>query len=346
MTTDLKPDDAVPESSGTTTVTSPTTGEPVKLFSRDWAAGILVRYSMVIVMLLVIAYFSYRSARFATPDNLITILVAAAPFALIALGQTLVILTGGIDLSVGSVIAVSAMAGAATAKANPGQVWLTVLVSMLVGLAVGCVNGFLVSRINVPPFIATLGTLTAGSGLAYVIGGGAPINGLPAEFGSIANTKILGLQIPVLLMIIGIIALAIIMKRTTYGMRVYAVGGNRHAAEIAGINAKNVLFSVYAFSGLLAGLSGVMLASRVISGPPNLGQGYELDAIAAVVIGGASLMGGRGTIWGTALGLLMIQTLNNGLDILVVPAYWQDVIKGVLIVAAVAVDVWTSRRRT
>ncbi|OFJ53633.1 ABC transporter permease [Mycolicibacterium grossiae] len=331
---------------GGVTAVSATTGEPVRLFSRQWFSGLALRYAMVIVMLLVIAYFSYRSARFSTPDNLVTILVAAAPFALIALGQTLVILTGGIDLSVGSVIAVSAMAGAATAKANPGQVWLTVLVAMLVGLAVGCLNGLMVSRLNVPPFIATLGTLTAGSGMAYVIGGGAPINGLPAEFGSIANTKILGLQIPVLLMIFGIIALAIVMKRTTYGMRVYAVGGNRNAAEIAGINAKNVLFSVYAFSGLLAGLSGVMLASRVISGPPNLGQGYELDAIAAVVIGGASLMGGRGTIWGTALGLLMIQTLNNGLDILVVPAYWQDVIKGVLIVAAVAVDVWSSRRRT
>jgi ribose transport system permease protein len=327
-------------------VASPATGEPVRLFSRAWFAGLALRYAMVLVMLLVIAYFSYRSARFSTVDNLVTILVAAAPFALIALGQTLVILTGGIDLSVGSVIAVSAMASAATAKANPGQVWLTVVVAMVVGLAVGCVNGILVSRINVPPFIATLGTLTAGSGMAYVIGGGAPINGLPPEFGSIANTKILGLQIPVLLMIVGIIALAVVMKRTTYGMRVYAVGGNRNAAEIAGINTKNMLFSVYAFSGLLAGISGVMLASRVISGPPNLGQGYELDAIAAVVIGGASLMGGRGTIWGTALGLLMIQTLNNGLDILVVPAYWQDVIKGVLIVAAVAVDVWSSRRRT
>jgi ribose transport system permease protein len=346
MTTDLDASDSPPEAPGTHTVASPTTGEPVKLFSGQWFSGVLLRYSMVIVVLLVIAYFSYRSARFSTPENLITILVAAAPFALIALGQTLVILTGGIDLSVGSVIAVSAMAGAATAKANPGQVWMTVLVAMAVGLVVGCLNGILVSRINVPPFIATLGTLTAGSGFAYVIGGGAPINGLPAEFGSIANTKVLGLQIPVLTMIIGIIALAVIMKRTTYGMRVYAVGGNRNAAEIAGINAKNVLFSVYAISGLLAGLSGVMLASRVISGPPNLGQGYELDAIAAVVIGGASLMGGRGTIWGTALGLFMIMTLNNGLDILVVPSYWQDVIKGVLIVAAVAVDVWSSRRRT
>jgi ribose transport system permease protein len=150
----------------------------------------------------------------------------------------------------------------------------------------------------------------------------------------------------VLVMIVGIIVLGAVMRRTTYGMRIYAVGGNRNAAEIAGINAKNVLFSVYALSGLLAGISGVMLASRVISGPPNLGQGYELDAIAAVVIGGASLMGGRGTIWGTVLGLFIIQTLNNGLDILVVPAYWQDVIKGVLIVAAVAVDVWSTRRRT
>lgn len=150
MSTELKPDGAAPDSSGAATVASPTTGEPVRLFSREWLGGIAVRYSMVIVMLLVIAYFSYRSARFATPDNLITILVAAAPFALIALGQTLVILTGGIDLSVGSVIAVSAMAGAATAKANPGQVWMTVLVAMLVGLAVGCINGFLVSRINVP----------------------------------------------------------------------------------------------------------------------------------------------------------------------------------------------------
>ncbi|KAA0082530.1 ABC transporter permease [Mycolicibacterium sp. P9-64] len=336
----------LPPDGAKTVVASPTTGEPVRLLSKQWISGVALRYSMVIVMLLVIMYFSYRSARFSTPENLLTILVAAAPFALIALGQTLVVLTGGIDLSVGSVIAVSAMASAATAKANPGQVWMTVLVAMVVGLAVGSVNGFLVSRINVPPFIATLGTLTAGSGLAYVIGGGAPINGLPAEFGSIANTKIFGLQIPVLVMIIGIIVLAVVMKRTTYGMRVYAVGGNRNAAEIAGINAKNVLFSVYAFSGLLAGISGVMLASRVISGPPNLGQGYELDAIAAVVIGGASLMGGRGTVWGTVLGLFMIQTLNNGLDILVVPAYWQDVIKGVLIVAAVAVDVWSTRRRT
>lgn len=315
-------------------------------FSRKWWADIALRNAMLIVVILTICYFSYRSLRFSTLDNAVSILVAAAPFALIALGQTLVILTGGIDLSVGSVIAVSAMASASVAVHHPGQVWMTVLTALIVGLAAGAINGFFVSVVNVPPFIATLGMLTAGSGVAYAIGGGAPINGLPPEFGSIANTRILGLQIPVIVMIIGIIVCAIVMRRTSYGLRVYAVGGNRNAAEIAGVNARRILFSVYAVSGVLAGLSGVMLASRVISGPPNLGEGYELDAIAAVVIGGASLMGGRGTVWGTAIGLLLIQTLNNGLDILLVPSYWQDVIKGVLIVFAVAVDVWTARRRS
>lgn len=314
-------------------------------FNPKAIQNLAIRYAMVIVLLLVIAFFTYRSANFGTVANVTTILIAAAPFALIALGQTLVILTGGIDLSVGSIIALSSMTSALVAKAMPGQIWLPVLAAILVGLAVGSLNGLVVSLINVPPFIATLGTLTLASGLAYVVGNGAPINGLPIDFGDIANTQILGLTIPVILMIVGIIGFGLIMRRTAFGMRVYAVGGNPIAARIAGVKTGRVLFKVYAISGALAGLSGVMLASRVITGSPTLGQGYELDAIAAVVIGGASLMGGRGTVWGTALGLLLIQTLNNGLDILTVPAYWQDVIKGVLIVAAVAVDVWAAKRR-
>ncbi|MEV0044513.1 ABC transporter permease [Nocardia rhamnosiphila] len=307
--------------------------------------NLVIDHAMVVVMLLIIAFFLYRSARFGTIENFSTILIAAAPFALIALGQTMVILTGGIDLSVGSVIAMAAMASALTAKNNPDAMWLALVVAVGVGLAAGLVNGFVVARLNVPPFIATLGMLTLGSGIAYVIGGGAPINGLPDGFGTYANTELLGVKIPVLLMIAGLVALGIIMKRTAFGLRVYAVGGNRLAAEIAGVKADRILLSVYVISGGLAGLSGLMLASRVISGAPNLGSGYELDAIAAVVIGGASLMGGRGTIWGTALGLLLIQTLNNGLDLLVVPAYWQDVITGALIVAAVAIDMATAKYR-
>jgi ribose transport system permease protein len=299
---------------------------------------------MVLVLLLVICYFSYKSARFATAPNLRTILIAAAPFALVALGQTLVIITGGIDLSVGSVIAVSAMTGATVVLGHPERLWLAVAMAVAVGTLCGLINGLLISRLNVPPFVATLGMLTAGSGAAYVIGHGAPINGLPSRYGDIANTEILGLQAPVIVMIVGFLVLAAVMKRSSFGLRVYAVGGNRTAAEVAGVNARRVLVSVYVISGALAGLSGVILSSRVISGPPNLGAGYELDAIAAVVIGGASLLGGRGTVWGTLLGLLLIQTLNNGLDILVVPAYWQSVISGLLIVAAVAVDMWATRR--
>lgn len=326
-------------------MTSAATQVGTRRFSGKWFQDLAIRYAMVIVMLIIIAFFLYRSARFGTVDNVTTILIAAAPFALIALGQTLVILTGGIDLSVGSVIALSAMSGALTAKTFPDQIWLALIVAVAVGFVAGSINGLVVSLINVPPFIATLGMLTLASGLAFVVGNGAPINGLPASYGQIANTEFFGLTIPVILMIVAIVGAGVLMKRTSYGMHIYAVGGNRLAAEIAGVKTGRVLFSVYALSGALAGLSGVMLSSRVISGSPNLGQGYELDAIAAVVIGGASLLGGRGSVWGTALGLLLIQTLNNGLDILTVPAYWQDVIKGVLIVTAVAVDVWSSKRR-
>jgi ribose transport system permease protein len=317
-----------------------------KHLDRDWLANFAIRHSMVIVLLLVMAYFSYRSIRFATLDNATTILVSAAPFALVALGQTFVILTGGIDLSIGSVIAVSAMTSASVIVNNPGSLWLAVAAGVAVGLVLGLINGLVVSRLNVAPFVATLGTLTAGSGIAYVIGNGAPINGLPQSYGKIANTAVAGIRIPVLIMILGFVVAYLILKKTSFGLRIYAVGGNRTAAELAGVRTRRILTSVYVISGGLAGLSGVVLSSRVISGPPNLGAGYELDAIAAVVIGGASLLGGRGTVWGTLLGLLLIQTLNNGLDILIVPAYWQSVISGVLIVAAVAVDVWAAKRRS
>lgn len=338
----------------TTTRTAPAEEDPAGItktglaqrFTKDRLKQLGAQYAMVWVMLLVIAFFSYKSLRFSSPDNVQNIAIAAAPFALIALGQTLVILTGGIDLSVGSIIAASGMSAAWVAMKFPDNPWLPVVTAVVVGCAFGSLNGFLVSRVGVPPFIATLGTLTMGSGVAFVIGGGAPINGLPKSFGSLANTSVLGMTIPVIVMIVGTVVLAVVMRKTAFGMRVYAVGGNESAALIAGVKTKGILFRVYAISGTLAGLSGIMLASRVISGPPSLGRGYELDAIAAVVIGGASLAGGRGTIWGTALGLFLIQTLNNGLDILTVPSYWQNVVKGALIVAAVAVDVWSSKRRS
>lgn len=307
---------------------------------------LLIRNSLVIVLLMAMVYFATQNERFASLGNLRAVLIAAAPFALIALGQTLVILTGGIDLSVGSLIALGAMVSAWIAVRNPDMIWMALLGAIVAGTLAGIINGLVIAYLDVPPFVATLGMLTAASGLAYFIGGGAPINGLPDSFGLIANTKLFGFQLPVYVMLGFFIILGLVMKYSAFGLRVYAVGGNRTAAEVAGVNARLTLVQVYTLSGFLAGLSGVILASRVISGPPNLGQGFELGAIAAVVIGGASLMGGRGTVWGTFLGLLIIQTLKNGLDIMVVPAYWQMVINGVVIVSAVAVDVWANRRRS
>lgn len=308
---------------------------------------LLIRNSLLIVLLMVMVYFATQNERFASLGNLRAVLIAAAPFALIALGQTIVILTGGIDLSVGSVIALGAMVSAWLALRLPAeQIWVAVAAAVVIGTLAGVINGLIVAYLNVPPFVATLGMLTAASGFAYAIGGGAPINGLPENFGILANAKLFGFQLPVYLMIGFFIIMGLVMRYSAFGLRVYAVGGNRTAAEVAGVNVRRTLVQVYAISGFLAGTSGVILASRVISGPPNLGTGYELLAIAAVVIGGASLMGGRGTVWGTFLGLLIIQTLKNGLDIMVVPAYWQDVINGAVIVSAVAVDVWANRRRS
>lgn len=308
--------------------------------------SLLLRNSMVLILLLVFIFFTINNPEFATLGNFRAVLIASAPFALIALGQTLVILTGGIDLSVGSIIALSAMSAAYTAVNKTENIWLAALVGVILGTLAGLINGLVISILNVPPFVATLGMLAVASGLAYFIGNGAPINGLPENWEIIANTQFLGFATPVYVMILGFVILAAIMKRTAFGLQIYATGGNRAAAEIAGVNTKKILISVYVISGFLAGLSGVILSSRVISGPPNLGSGYELGAIAAVVIGGASLAGGRGTIWGTLLGLLLIQTLNNGLDILVVPAYWQKVISGLLIVSAVTIDTISTRRST
>jgi ribose transport system permease protein len=316
-------------------------------WNANRVADLLVRNSLLIIILLVMVYFATQNDRFLSLGNLRAVLIAAAPFALIALGQSIVILTGGIDLSVGSVVALGAMSAAwLSLRFPPEQLWLAIAIAVILGTLAGVINGLVIAYLDVPPFVATLGMLTGASGVAYVIGGGAPINGLPEAFGLIANTKIFGFQFPVYIMIVAFVLMGLVMKYSAFGLRVYAIGGNRTAAEVAGVNARRTLVQVYTLSGLLAGISGVVLASRVGSGPPSLGVGYELLAIAAVVIGGASLMGGRGTVWGTLLGLIIIQTLGNGLDLMIVPAYWQSVINGVVIVSAVAVDVWANRRRS
>lgn len=304
--------------------------------------GFLGRGAMAVVLLAILAAFAVTSPRFATMSNAQTILQLASALSLLAMGQTFVILTGGIDLSVGSLVALSGVVAALVVQGNPDMLVPAILAGVGVGLAAGLINGVLVAFARVPSFIVTLGMMTSASGLAYVFSNGSPISNLPDNFLAISSVSVLGVQVPILVMVIAFAVLFVVLTRTAYGMRVYAVGGNPTASQIAGVRVPVIYVSVYAISGALAGLAGVILCSRVTAGIPTTGTGYELDSIAAVVVGGTSLIGGRGTLWGTALGLFLIQTLNNGFDILNVSSFVQKIIKGGLIVGAVFVS---SRRR-
>jgi ribose transport system permease protein len=307
----------------------------------------LGRRAMALVLVLIVLMFTALSPRFATVSNGQTILELASVLALLAIGQTFVILTGGIDLSVGSMVALTGVVAAKIAQGNPDMFVPAILGGVGVGLICGLINGSLVAYAKVPSFIVTLGMMTSASGLAYYISNGSPVSNLPKNYLSISTLNLateggFQLKIPVVLMVIGFAAAYLILTRTAYGMRIYAVGGNSMASRIAGVRVQWVLVSAYAISSTLAGVAGVILAARVTAGIPATGTGYELDSIAAVVVGGASLSGGIGSIGGTALGLFLIQTLNNGFDIMNISSFVQKIIKGLLIVGAVYL---TSRRR-
>lgn len=314
--------------------------QQVKMRAMIQALGMLP-----ILLILCIGFHYLSDGRFFTPQNISIVAQQASINTVLAAGMTFVILTGGIDLSVGSILAASAMA-AVIGSLIPGWGLLGVPAGLIVGLFFGLINAALIAFVGLPPFIVTLGSLTAVRGVARLMGGDTTVFNPDLPFAFIGNATLFGVPWLAIIALVVIVASWFVLRRTVLGVRIYAVGGNPAAARLSGIKVWAILLFVYALSGLLSGLGGVMSAARLYAANGlQIGQGYELDAIAAVVIGGASLLGGRGSIWGTALGLLLIQTLNNGLDILVVPAYWQSVIKGVLIVAAVAVDVWSAKRR-
>lgn len=260
----------------------------------------------------------------------------------LAAGMTFVILTGGIDLSVGSILGVTAVMAMVTSL-SPEYAQLAVPVALLAGLLMGVFNGALVAFAGLPPFIVTLGTFTALRGAAYLFADGQTVINSDISFAWIGNNY-LG-PVPWLVVIaLGVIALCwFILRRTTLGTHIYAVGGNMQAARLTGIKVGLVLIFVYAMSGLLSGLGGVMSASRLFSANGKLGEGYELDAIAAVILGGTSFVGGIGTITGTLIGALIIATLNNGLTLMGVSYFWQLVIKGGVIIVAVLIDKYRPR---
>lgn len=315
---------------------------------------LLISARAFLALILIIVVFSFLSPNYLTVDNVLIMASHVAIYALLGMGMLMVILNGGIDLSVGSTLGFSAVIAGFLLQGVPIQIFglvlfpslpVVVLLSCGVGALVGLVNGILVARFNVAPFVATLGMLYVVRGLALLMTNGLTVNDLAgdAELGNtgfnwLGFNRILGIPIGVIIMGVVAVVLGIVLSRTTFGRWLYASGGNERAAELSGVPVKTVKVSVYVISGVCAAIAGLILASTLTSASPNAGNTYELTAIAAVVIGGASLMGGRGTIGGTLLGAFVIGFLSDGLVIVGVSAYWQMVFIGAVIVVAVLLN--------
>lgn len=302
------------------------------------AAVFFSKYGIYFAFVVLAGVLAATSPPFRTLSNIENILQQISVNGIMAIGMTLVIVTAGIDLSVGSVLALSAVV--ATSFAHPGEHAFVVPVALgiLTGLLCGIVNGVLIAKKRLAPFIVTLGMMTVARGLALVYTSGRPVINLSDSYDEIGGGSIGPIPFPALIFF-GVVLLGVfILHFTRFGRYVYAVGGNELAAKVSGVNTDRVLIGVYALAGALAGVAGIILSSRIMSGPPATGQGSELDAIAAVVIGGTSLSGGIGSIANTIVGVLIIGVMNNGLDLLNVPSYWQQVVKGLIIVLAVLLD--------
>jgi len=305
-------------------------------------------------LLLMVLALSFATPKFLTVVNELNILRQISVNLCLSIGLTLVILAGGIDLSVGAVLALAGAVAAGLLKSAISIPELgvelqftvsgAVLSGVLVGAIAGLANAVVVTWLLLPPFVATLAMLSIARGLAYLWTGGLPITGLDPAFDALGSGFVLGLPVPVWIVAILTILATWLTTQTPFGRHLYAVGGSERAAYLTGLSVRKIKVSVYVLAGALSALAGVLVTARLDSAQPNAGLGYELDGIAAVVIGGTSLSGGQGSVWGTVLGCLIIGVLNNGLALLDVSPFWQQVIKGVVIILAVVLDRWGARQ--
>jgi inositol transport system permease protein len=302
--------------------------------------NLLHRLGIVAVLFVIAGLLSVLTDSFATASNLTNVARQVSINGILAVGVTFVLLTGGVDLSLGSVVALSGVACALFAHPGEYPLFVPICVGLLTGGLCGLLNGVLVTRGGIAPFIVTLGMMTVARGLALIFSGGKPVADMSPDLTGLAGD--LG-PVPIPLICFAAVAVLswLVLGRFRLGRHLYAVGGNEQAARAAGVSVPKVKLFAYGLCGLLTGLTGVVLAARITTGQPNAGQAYELDAIAAVVIGGTSLSGGVGSVLGTVLGVLLIGVINNGLDLLSVSSYYQAVIKGIIIVGAV----WLDRRQ-
>lgn len=316
---------------------------PLKSYSTS-----LKRFQSLIALVVLCVVLSILSDKFFTASNGLNVLRQIAVNICIATGMTLIVLTAGIDLSVGSILALCGAITAGLLKAGIeipafnlyiGFTLLgAVVAGLLVGFLLGWFNGFTITKFNVPPFVATLAMLTIARGFTMLYTKGHPISNLGDAFATIGTGYWLGIPVPVFIAAFVVLVAVFITQKTKIGRYIYAIGGNEQAARLSGINIKKVKITVYAIAGALAALGGIIVTSRLDSAQPNAGISYELDAIAAVVIGGTSLSGGKGSVWGTVMGAIIIGVLNNGLVLLNVSPFWQQVVKGSVILLAVIID--------
>jgi ribose transport system permease protein len=308
----------------------------------------LVKFQSIIALLIMCIVLSFLSDRFLTGENAWNVMRQISVNVVISVGMTLVILTGGIDLSVGSVLAISGAVTAGMLKFGAEMpdmnlyVGFTLIGALLGGILTGTIlgwfNGFTITKFKVPPFVATLAMLTIARGLTMLWTGGFPITGLGDDMAFIGTGWFLGIPMPVWISAVIVVAAIVLTKKTKLGRHIYAIGGNETAARLAGLKIRKVKMIVYSIAGALSAVGGIIVTSRLDSAQPNAGLGFELDSIAAVVIGGTSLNGGKGTILGTVQGALIIGILNNGLVLLNVSPFWQQVIKGLVILLAVVIE--------
>ena len=302
------------------------------------------RYAILLGFLVICAILAILCPSFLSVANILNVLRQVSITGIMAVGATFVILTGGIDLSVGSVLALAGILAAGMQVVHQAGVFISVLVPLVVTGALGIVVGLVITKCRVAPFIVTLGVMSVARGATLVYSNGYPISGLTREFRFIGGGLIGQIPIPVIIYALVAIAGSIVLSQTRFGRHVYAIGGNQEAARLSGVLVEKTKVIVYGISSLTAGLAGVILASRLNSGEPVAGIGQELDVIASVVIGGTSLMGGEGGVFGTVVGSLLIGVLNNGLNLLNVSSFYQQIVKGLIIVAAVIFDQLRRRR--
>lgn len=306
------------------------------------------RFQSLLVLLLMVAAMTALSDRFFTAANGWNIMRQISVNLCLSIGMTMVIVAGGIDLSVGSILALAGAITAGLIKHALPLPWLgvqleftvqgAILTGLFVGMLLGWFNGLMITKVRIPPFVATLGMLSIARGLTMLWTKGFPITGLGMQFAVIGTAMALGIPVPVWISATLVVVFVVITRKTRFGRYIYAVGGNERTAKLSGLNVDRIKVAIYTLAGGLSAIAGLIVTSRLDSAQPNAGTGYELDSIAAVVIGGTSLSGGRGAILGTVIGCLIIGVLNSGLVLLDVSPFWQQVVKGAVILLAVAID--------